>query len=173
MLVTPVLSGEGRVRLTFTRRDVPSALPTAGWRDMLGDTLSEITGDLVIKGLEADMLGHDRQSELDWRIVPWLPSAVQYGYLALLVLGVIGIPYARVWFAKLWPAERREEFSGAAGLLAARGVRLAAFTLIFMPAVAPVAGPLSLIRSLLDQVVGVAHIITWPFRAIVRATASR
>jgi hypothetical protein len=100
-------------------------------------------------------------------------SLVQYGYLAALLLGVIGIPYARVWFRKLWPPERRDDFKGVAGLALAKAVRGAAFVFVFVPLVAFASAPLSLLRSAWDQLTGLALIVSWPFRALARGLAPK
>ena len=145
LLVSAMPSGPGRVTLRAVPMTGESA-PLSSLSGIFSEIVSEVAGKVVTTGVEASMRSAERQREVDQRLVAWLPSSVQNIYLGLMVLGLMGLATARRWWGRIWPAERREGYGGAFGYLAAAGLRLAAFVLVFMPVVAVVSAP----RSALD-----------------------
>ncbi|HLB06505.1 MAG TPA: hypothetical protein VJN41_02330 [Alphaproteobacteria bacterium] len=125
--------GPGRVRL----RAVPSGESAAPLSGTVGDWLAgmvgTVTGDVVVQGVDAHARDAERQNEIDSRIIAGIPSAVQFGYLAGLVMGVMGLAVARGWWRSIWPPERSEEYRDRVGYQAARAARTAAFVLLFLP----------------------------------------
>jgi hypothetical protein len=106
-----------------------------------------IAGELASAGVyavRASLLSADRQSELDQRLIRGIPAVVQAGYAALFVLGLIGAPVARTWWARVWPPEASPEYAGRAGYWAACTARGLAFALVFLPLTALVAAPYNL-----------------------------
>jgi hypothetical protein len=113
----------------------------------LSEMVSEISGKVVTSGVEAVVTSRERQTELDQRLVPWLPSDVQFGYIGALIFGLFGLPVARGWWARIWPAEDRAEYGNAAGYHAARVVRGLLGLLIFVPAVEIASAPVQAFRK--------------------------
>jgi hypothetical protein len=126
-------------------------------------TFLEALGNVIASGLHADLRDKARQQELDRRIVPGIPSVLQFLYIAGLVLGIAGHAYVSQWWAWLWPKEERAEYSSALGYYAARTVRVVVMVLMFTPLVGIPAGLWVGLTSLLGQV---WFIITLPFRAV-------
>lgn len=158
-------SGEGRV--------IVQAVPDAASGDLIdtvgnwwGDTLSDVAGNLVTEGIEASMTSQARQKELDDRIVPGVPSALQFYVIGAVVMGLIAFSMAHAWFARLWPKEDRGEYRGHFGYLAARAVRWLTFVCIFLP----IAGPFALLATVAVQIFNIA---TLPFRALWRLIGPR
>jgi hypothetical protein len=126
-------------------------------------TFLEALGNVITSGLQADLRDMARQQELDRRILPGIPSVLQFLYIAGLVLGIAGHACVSHWWARLWPKEERAEYSSALGYYAARTVRVVVLVLMFTPLVGIPAGLWVGLTSLLGQV---WFIITLPFRAV-------
>lgn len=127
--------GYGRVAL----RAMPETGTVEPITDLVGgfwtSALSNVTGNLVATGVDIHARDEARQSELDMRIVPFVPAWVQYLYLASLAAGVIGWSVTKSWFDQLWQPELRSEYRGALGYRAAQVVRFLAGLLVFTPIV--------------------------------------
>lgn len=122
--------------------------------DYFAGIASDLTGKVVTTGVQANLRSAERQQELDQRILPGIPSSLQVVYLALAVIGLLGVPVSRVWWQRIWPPEVREEYAGKAGYWAAWTVRSAAFALVFLPLTAVIAAPYSLFGQIFDGVMG-------------------
>lgn len=150
---------EGSSRVII--RAVPEASASEPITGVVGEWLttvaSELTGNVVMSAVEMHARDEARQQELDSRIIPWLPSGIQFAYLAGLVAGVMGWNVAAGWWARLWPREERTEYRSAVGYRAAQVARFLAFFLLFLP----LAGLPAVLVSLAMQVVGIALL---PFR---------
>src|SRR6185312_8874093 len=66
----------------------------------------------------------------------------------LLLIGLLGAPLARAWWAQLWPREDPAEYADRRGYWAARLVRAALFGLVFLPLTAAFSAPLNLARQI-------------------------
>jgi hypothetical protein len=150
LLVSLVRSGGRRVEVQVTPLKT-STSTLSGLGDALGEIVSEAAGRLVVSGLTADLRSHDRQVELDARILPGIPSLIQLAYLASLALGFLGWGPACRWWARLWPVEQRQGYAGLAGYAAAGATRLIVFLLAFVPLVAPFSVPATLARVLFGR----------------------
>lgn len=130
------IKATGAYRTTVTIAPEPSALSIPG-SDLLGDitatVISETTGNVATKAISLDATSAERQSELDWRFVPWIPSALQLGYLFSFIIGLIGLPFLRVWWPRVWPPEASGEYASWIGLALARFARALTFLLVFLP----------------------------------------
>ncbi len=126
-----------RVQLTALPSGATASPVGGGLADWAGNLASEWTGkvmgDVVTLSVHAHMVASPRQKELDLRLLPYVPAWVQGVYLGSLIAGVIGWQLAGRWFARIWPAEQRREYQGRIGYLLARGARLMAFVLLFLP----------------------------------------
>lgn len=149
-------------RVTFTA--VPTTTASTPLTDKLGgwigwdNWLGDITGNVVVKAAEVYARDEQRERELDARIVPGIPSALQFAYLGSLVAGLIAWQVSFTWWRRLWPAEQRREYAGRFGYIAARVARFLACVLVYLPVVGIPAlfwlGALQL-----------WNMITWPIRA--------
>ncbi len=125
--------------------------------DWVSSAVSNVTGELVTNAVEIYARDEKREKELSRRIVPGIPSDYQIAYIVLMVIGLIGWPVSRGWWAWLWPAEQRSEYRGTIGYRAAQSARFLIFFLVFMPIV----GVPAALVGLVQQVVG---IVLLPFR---------
>ena len=126
--------------------------------DLFSGIVSDLTGRVIATGLQASLRSAERQTELDQRLIPGIPSDFQAGYFVLVLLGLFGVPISRAWWRRLWPPEAAAEYAGRAGYWAARVVRGGAFLLFFLPLTAPVTAPLNLGRQVWEAVTAPARL---------------
>jgi hypothetical protein len=130
------LSGD-RVELEVTFRgdtgSAPVASITQAVKGTWSDIVSETAGSLTILGMKASLTRSTRQAELDRRLVPFIPSAIQIGYLALMAAGLFALPVLGAWWRRIWPEEEAAEYGSAVALFLARAARWAAFAALFVP----------------------------------------
>lgn len=169
LMVTATPQGGSRVLLSATPTGV-SGSPLSG---ALGDwaagwakeVAGNMTGHVVTSTIQAHLRSSERQSELDIRLLPFLPAAVQIAYLAAFVAGLFGVAFAWGWWNRIWPPEQRSEYGNAFGYHSARAVKGVAFVLLFLP----IAGPFAFLAVLASQAL---VIVTAPAR-LLRWLASR
>jgi hypothetical protein len=169
-----------RTRLVATRTsDLSSGPVPTPITDAVVDVVSDLAGRILTSGVEANVRSQERQRELDDRIIPGVPSSIQFGYLALLVFGLFGLPTARGWWARAWPAEQRTEYGGAIGYWAARLVRGIILILFFAPLVAVASVPVQAAKTAWSSILSAWHFLillwrglTWPVRKILGATGA-
>jgi hypothetical protein len=131
LAVTAAEAGQGRVVM----RAVPvteSAIPLSS---TVTDWMGELSGQLVVKAVEVQARDMEREKELDARIVPGIPSALQFVILGSFVLGLLTWGVPRRWWARVWPPEARDSYAGSAGYVAAWLARELAFFAVFLPLV--------------------------------------
>lgn len=136
----------------------PVSGKVAAWTD---EIVAQVTGNVVTNAIEAHSRSKERQQELDARIVPGVPSLIQYGYLGALLAGLMGLPVARGWWARIWPPERREEYAGTLGYHAARLVKGAGMVLVFLPLVGLPALIVALARQVWSTVTAPFRFLRW------------
>jgi hypothetical protein len=159
-----------RTRLVATRMtDLPGGPVPTPITDAMVDVVSDLAGRILTSGVEANVRSQERQRELDDRIIPGIPSAIQFGYLALFVFGLFGLPVSRGWWSRVWPAEQRAEYGLAIGYWAARAVRGLFLILLFAPLVAIASVPVQAAKSAWNTVLSLWNILTWPVRRLLRA----
>jgi hypothetical protein len=146
--------------------DLPPDGPGKGVGDFFTGIVADIAGRVVTTSVQASLLGATRQRELDRRIIPGVSTDVQFAYLLLIVVGLLGVPVSRPWWQRLWPAEMASEYAGRTGYWAAIAVRGLAFALVFLPLTALVAAPYSLASQLRD-------IASAPARVLRRLTSRK
>jgi hypothetical protein len=143
--------------------DLPGPLPARSAADRLSGLVGEVTARAVfVTGARASLLGAERQRELDRRLLAGIPAALQMGYIAAAVFGLLGMPVARAWWSLIWPPEAASEYAGRSGYWAACAVRGLAFLLLFVPMVAAAAAPYNLARQIWEGVRAPGH--TWRWR---------
>ncbi len=97
------------------------------------DLVSETAGRVAVTAIRASMLSPARQTELDRRLLPGIPSLLQFSYLAIVAAGLLALPKLIVWWRRLWPPEAAGEYGNRVGFIAARVVRGLAFAAVFLP----------------------------------------
>lgn len=107
--------------------------------ELMAELISEVAGTVVTNGIRMDLVGAERQSELDARLVPGIPSGLQFYFVGALVMGLLAFPVAWGWWSRWWPPERAGEYADNAGFGAAQVVRVILFGVLFLPLVGPVA----------------------------------
>jgi len=152
-------TGGGRTRLRAERNStsLTDQIGSAVGR-VMQEIMSETLGTVVPSGIDADVTSIDRARELDRRIIPGVPSAWQWGYLGLLLIGLFGLGPARAWWFAVWPPEQRSDYDSAVGYHLAATARIVVFTFVYLPIVALPAAVAVMIQS-------VWSIVSWPFRA--------
>lgn len=134
-------SEQGRGRVMVEAKPEASSGESFGevvgeFGEWLGQVSSEVTGNVVSEAVTASLNSKERQQELDWRIVPGVPSVFQFIYLGSVVLGVLAWSTARQWWRYVWKRETLADYPDRRGYYAARGVKFLAFLLVFLPIVA-------------------------------------
>lgn len=155
------VTASGRARLDIVPGSSAAEPVSQVIGNWAGDLVSQMLGKVVIEAIKIDAVDKNRQEELDLRIVPGIPAAVQWTYLAGILMGLIGHAYSFSWWARVWPPEDREEYANRRGFYAARGVRLLALLFLFLPVVGIPAGLWAMLVGFAQQV---WMVVTAPFR---------
>lgn len=153
-------TGGGRTRLRAARdsASLTDQIGSAVGR-VMQEIMSETLGTVVPSGIEADVTSVDRAKELDRRIIPGVPSAWQWGYLGLMIIGFFGLGPARAWWFAVWPPEQRSDYDSAVGYHLAATARILVFTFVYLPIVA-------LPAAVAAMILWVWSFVSWPFRAV-------
>lgn len=149
--------GGGRIVFSATQSGEAAIPLPSTLSDWLGELAGHTTGNVAVHAVTAYARDRERQDELDSRIIPGIPSAIQFTYLGLLVLGLLSWQFTAAWWRRVWPPEARAEYRGAIGHVAARIVRGLGFVFLF----APLAGVPGIIAVFFQQVWG---LVTAPVR---------
>ncbi|MEZ5773184.1 MAG: hypothetical protein R3D33_00290 [Hyphomicrobiaceae bacterium] len=182
ILVAVESGSSGRVRLSArpASAGVPDAAGDSGGaldlgpvENLMSDLVSELTGRVVAAAVRAELRSEERQRELDLRLVPGIPSDLQFGYLGLLVIGVLGLPTAAAWWQRLVPRRPRAAGEGALGHYGRRLASALVFWPLFLPAVAILATPVHYALTTWHVLVGILVIATYPFRWLARLGGAR
>ena len=115
------------------------------------DVSNTVTGKIEPVTIRLYLVSQNRQRELDWRLIPWLPSWIAFGYLLLIGIGAAGVRPAWRWWSTIWPPESQADYHGTVGLHLAQAVRLLIFIFAFMPFAALLAAPASLANRILRR----------------------
>lgn len=137
LIVTGRWGGADRVELEIRPQRQAGLVPAGPVADAVSGTWSDIVaetaGALTVSAMRASMTSATRQAELDRRLVPLVPSVLQWGYLGLVVLGLVGLPTLRAWWRRIWPHESPADYGNWIAHRLAGGVRGLMFGLFFMP----------------------------------------
>jgi hypothetical protein len=151
LTVVASAAGERTVLEMVASADSPGLVPARSAADRLSGLVGEITAGGAVTGMQVGLLGAERQRELDRQFLAGIAAALQTGYIAAVVLGLMGLPVARAWWGRVWPRESASEYAGRGGYWAACAVRGLAFLLLFVPIVAAAAAPLNLSRLIAER----------------------
>ena len=132
--------------------------------DAMSDIATSLIGNVAMVGMEASLRSKERQTELDLRFIPHIPSILQFAYLGSIVVGLMGWHAASSWWRRIWPPEARTEYSGRLGYWAARVARVLAFLFVYLPIVAIPAFIVSTLMQVWGWLTLFAKIVTYPFR---------
>lgn len=131
--------GEGRVLVQATPVTDASSVPygdvVGDIGDWVGHVTSQVTGNVITNAVTASVNSKERQTELDWRLVPHVPSIYQLIYLAGIVCGLLSWAITRSWWRYVWKREARAEYASTFGYFAARIVKALFYTFVFLPLV--------------------------------------
>jgi hypothetical protein len=141
--------------------DPASAGLTAEAGNAFEDLVSHVTGEVITKAVELDVRDESAEKERDARLIPGVPTYIQYPYLAGLIAGLAGWATARRWWMKIMPEKAAAEAGRGAAARLSRLPADLAFLLVFLP----LAGmPAFLVHSVLQMV----EMVVAPFRWIWR-----
>jgi hypothetical protein len=178
--ITAAVGERGHVRIlakaapSSTPAPSGEALPAGeGGGGFVENLVSNLAGDIVASAAELDVRSRQTQEELDIRIIPGVPTYVQYPYFVLLLLGLYGLPVVRRWWLRLFPPKPRSGYASSFGYGMARFGRFVGLALLFLPAVALLAAPVQLVSNTIDGARSILGWIAWPFRAMLARRQAR
>ena len=157
----------GHVRLTASpaRASTLAAsgeVEAAGLGERALDFAAELTkalaGHVIPNSATASLNSRDTQWDLDNRLIPGIPAALQYWYGINWVAGLLGFSQARWWWRGItrhWAAELSWPW---------RTVYEAGYWLIFTPLAGPFALAAVFLWSAVEQTLGLWRLLTSPFR---------
>lgn len=145
-VASALVSGDRTTLALNPASGLPVDAGAPSMREILLDAFGDVTGRVVTASIEASLRSAVRQREIDRRIVPALPSMAQAAHLLLFLVGLIGLPVAQGWWARIWPPEDRTEYGNVAGFHAACAIRAAVFLAFFLPVAALLAAPQAIMR---------------------------
>jgi hypothetical protein len=136
----------------------PVPLPD-GVDSWIGDLLGHTTGNVGVHAVTLHTRDKERQEELDLRVIPGIPSVLQFLYLGSIAFAFLGWEFSFSWWRRLWPPEQRTDYAGGTGYHAARAARGLAFLLVF----ASIVGMPAFAATMAVQL---WNVLTAPFRFI-------
>lgn len=155
--------GAGRVHFSVRQRAAGGLVD--GATDFLGEAVGHVTGEIVAHAADVYAMDENAQSEREARLIPGVPTYMQYPYLVSLVAGVLAWSTARGWWQRVWPAQA----SPAAGGRLLHGLRQMPRELIYWLGFLPVAGlPALLIQTLVQFWLTVTAPFRWVYRKFLR-----
>ncbi len=170
LVVAAERDGAGRMVLRATPASGPPSAIGETWSSWTGSLASHVLGEVVLKAADLHVADKERQTELDDRIIPGIPSAIQYTYLIALLAGIFANAVARGWFARIWPAEAASEYASKGGYAAAWLVRWLVFGLLFLPVVAFPALVVTLAWQVWSVITAPFRFLGWLKRRVTSAT---
>ncbi len=99
------------------------------------DFVSHATGEVITKAVDIDARDQSAESELDARLIPGVPTSIQYPYLLGLIAGIAGLATARQWWRKLISEPVLEEVQPRPFSRLERVASELVFVLVFLPVV--------------------------------------
>ena len=163
--------GAGRIRLQAVPAEAPTISVPEDVNSWVGDLFGHTTGSIVVHAASLYARDKERQAEMDSRLIPWVPSWIQFTYLGFLILGLMGWVFSRAWWQRLWPPEEPGEYRGRLGYNLARVVRGLAFFFLFLPLAGLPAFIATVLLQLLNIVMAPVRFVRWLFGKLSGAPA--
>jgi len=155
--------GAGRVHFTMTPAQAGS-LPEAA-SSYLENAVEHVTGEIVTKGVDVYTPDEQTQSEYDARIIPGVPTHIQFPYLASLFAGILAWSTARGWWHRVWPAPASSDPGGR--LL--RGLKRVPKEVVYWIGFLPAVGlPALIVQTILQFWLTVTAPFRWLYRHFLR-----
>lgn len=173
LLVQAGEGGRGHVRLTvrpaegeLPRPSGAEPSPGAGEKfgELLADLVQNVAGQVVTTAAELNVQSRERTEELERRIVPGIPSDIQYGVVFAYVFGLLGLGPLRRFWRYLLPSRAGEPGRARVPGVLARLGRALLFLLVFMPLVGPFAFLAAIVQSFIEGARRIVWLIAAPFR---------
>lgn len=164
--VNATVSESGRLlfRAEPAKQSIP--LPDFGLGKMMAEVVAEVAGQVVMTAASGDFQSSETQRDYDMRIIPGIPSDYQLAYILSAIVGIMGLPVVLGWWRRLWPPERREDYSGVLGYRLAGLAKAMIFLVVFLP----IAGGPAFLVSLAQQGIGIlllpVRIVSWLIRRL-------
>jgi hypothetical protein len=92
--------GANRVHIAAVP-DTSNAGVSSDASNVIEELISHITGEVVTNAVSIEARDRDTQTEHDERLIPWLPTSIQYPYLAGLLAGLVSWGTVRKWWLNL------------------------------------------------------------------------
>lgn len=172
LLVQASVGGRGHVRVTVRPAEGELPRPSgaepgadAGERfgDLLADLVQNVAGQVVTNGAELSVQSKASAEELERRIIPGIPSDVQFTVLISSIFGLFGLGPLRRWWRHVLPKPNRASYRSVATYLLTRGGRILLF-LVALPVVGPFAFLATIMQSFMDGIRVLGWLIAAPFR---------
>lgn len=97
--------GIGRVRLTAVAE---GGGPVESVQSSLAGIVGEVTGEIATQSISAFARDETRDRELDARIIPGIPTHIQFPYFGAIFFGLLSAGVARHWWTLLWAPRVRQ-----------------------------------------------------------------
>lgn len=155
MHLTAASDGPGRVQLAAVAQARSGAVESV--QSTLSEWTGHVTGEIATKAIDVYARDEARDSELDARLIPWVPSYIQIPYLAGIIAGLM--VWAGTWplWQRIWPMRARRTGESRIVHLLTSLPNATAFLLVFLP----IAG---LPVFIVSMVVGLWQAVLAPFR---------
>lgn len=163
--LTAVDDGVSRVHFTVRPQDSAGLAEEAS--SYIGDAVRHVGGEIVTKAAEIYVRDESTEKELDARIVPGIPSDIQFAYLVSLVAGIFAWSTVRDWWHRLWPARGIDASAGWLTRSLVRVPRALIYLLGFLPAVGL---PALFVQTVLQFWLTVTAPFRWIYRKFLRRT---
>ena len=156
--VTATPDGYGRTLLQALPPANPSGSLTGDFVPWAGDVTGEWFGNIGVHAVSAFTRDRAREQELDARVIPGIPSTLQIVAFFNLIAGLIAYEVSWPWWNKIWPPENRAEYGRTLGYQAARGLRVLAYLLLFLPLIGCFAFAWFMLLKLWEAILAPVHI---------------
>ncbi len=161
LTVSAARDGAGRIRLQAVPAETPTISVPENVNSWVGDLFGHTTGHIAVHAATLYSRDKERQDELDVRLIPGVPSWIQFTYFGLLILGLMGWTFSTSWWQRVWPPEEPTEYRGRAGYYLARVVRGLAFFFVFVPLAGLPAFIATISMQLLNIVMAPVRFVRW------------
>lgn len=158
-------SPDGQNRVHIAAVPDASAVGISGKAaNAIDDLVSHVTGEVVTKAVDIRVRDRSTELEYDARLIPGVPTSIQFPYLIGLIAGLLAWPTARRWWTKI--LTERDDAVQHAEAPARRLAAGLAFILLFLPLV-------GILAFLVQTGMQVVDVVLAPLRWLRRILATR